>query len=129
MRLVFCLILVAAAAPARADLTAGNWELTATTMIEGIGQPTSYTQTRCLSAEDARDPSRLFGGSGVGCSFTDRNDTGSVFTFQVTCSTNPPFVGQGSVRYSADSLDGDVELRTEGFRTQSRLAGRRLGPC
>jgi hypothetical protein len=122
--------LLVLATPANADLSAGSWEVTALTTIEGMGQPTSMTQTRCLSAEDARDPSRLFGGTGgTPCEFTDRNDSGSVFTFQVTCSTNPPFVGQGSVRYSDGTLDGEVELRAEGFKTQSRLSGRRLGPC
>jgi hypothetical protein len=129
MRFIFSFLLLIFPLAAGADLTAGNWEVTATTTIEGMGQPTSLTQTRCLSAEDARDPSRLLGGGGASCNFTDRNDTGSVFTFQVACTTNPPFVGQGTVRYSDSTLDGEVELRTEGFRTQSRLAGRRLGPC
>jgi len=130
MRFALSLILLMSAAMARADLTPGSWEVTALTTIEGMGQPTSLTQTRCLTAEDARDPSRLFGGTGGAlCDFTDRNDSGGVFTFEVACSTNPPFVGQGVVRYSASTLDGEVELRTEGFKTQSRISGRRLGPC
>ena len=124
------LVLLLASAPARADLAPGNWEISASTVIEGFGQPTSMTQTRCLSAEDARDPSRLFGGAQGGrCDFTERNDTGSVFTFQVTCSTSPPVVGEGSVRYDASSLQGEVELRTDNFKTHSRITGRRLGPC
>jgi hypothetical protein len=123
-------MLLLASAPALADITPGNWEISATTVLEGIGQPTSLTQTRCLTEEDARDPSRLFAGTPGGrCDFTSRNDTGSVFTFQLTCSTNPPVVGEGSVRYDAAKLEGDVELRLEGVKTQSRITGRRLGPC
>ena len=127
-RLWWVLLLVSA--PARADISAGNWEISATTVIEGIGQPSSFTQTRCLTEEDARDPSRLFAGTPGGrCDFTSRNDTGSVFSFQVTCGTNPPVVGEGSVRYDAASMEGEVELRMDGLKTQSRITGRRLGPC
>ena len=123
-------VLLLASAPARADLAPGNWEISATTVIEGTGLPSSVTQTRCLTAEDARDPSRLFAGTPGGrCDFTSRNDTGSVFTFQVTCATPPPVVGEGSVRYDAARLEGDVELRLEGLKTHSRITGRRLGPC
>ena len=124
------LVLLLASAPARADITPGNWEISAATVIEGLGQPTSFTQTRCFTEEDARDPSRLFAGTPGGrCDFTSRNDTGSVFSFQVTCGTNPPVVGEGSVRYDAARLEGDVELRMDSLKTQSRITGRRLGPC
>lgn len=123
-------VLLLASAPARADLAPGNWEISATTVIEGIGQPSSLTQTRCLTEEDARDPKRLFAGTPGGrCDFTSRSDTGSVFTFQVTCTTTPPVVGEGSVRYDAAKLEGEVELRMEGLKTHSRITGRRLGPC
>ena len=129
MKRLFLVVLLASA-PARADITPGNWEISATTTIEGLGQPSSYSQTRCLTEEDARDPSRLFAGTpGARCDFTSRNDTGSVFSFQVTCSTKPPVVGEGSVRYDAAKLEGDVELRMDSLKTQSQITGRRLGPC
>jgi hypothetical protein len=124
------LMLLLASAPAHADILAGNWEISATTTIESLGQPSSFTQTRCLTEEDARDPSRLFAGTpGARCDFTSRDDTGSVFTFQLTCSTNPPVVGEGSVRYDAARMDGEVELRMDGLKTHSQISGRRLGPC
>ena len=126
----FLLVLLLAAAPARADITAGNWEISAATTIESLGQSSSFTQTRCLTEEDARDPSRLFAGTpGASCDFTSRNDTGSEFTFQLTCATNPPVVGEGSVRYDAATMEGNVELRMDSFKTHSRITGRRLGPC
>jgi hypothetical protein len=126
----FLLVLLLASAPARADLSPGNWEISASTMVEGMSQPSTLRQERCLTAEDARDPSRLFGGTPGGrCDFTSRNDTGSVFTFQVTCTTQPPVVGEGSVRYSAEALDGEVDLRADNLKTHSRITGRRLGPC
>ena len=113
-----------------ADIDPGNWELTATTEVQGIKEPTTLTQTRCLTPEEARDPSRLFGPSpGASCQFVNRNDTGTVFTFEIECSAGQPIRGSGSVRYSRDSVDGELELKTEGFSARSRISGRRIGGC
>lgn len=129
MRFLF-LVLVIIMPLARADIEPGNWEIAATTTVQGIKEPTSIMQTRCLTAEEARDPSRLFGPSaGARCQFTNRNDTGSVFSFEISCSGQPPFRGSGSVRYARDSLEGELELKTDDFVTRSRIAGRRLGGC
>jgi hypothetical protein len=127
----FVLLVLAILTPlARADIEPGNWEIAATTTVQGIREPTSFTQTRCLTAEEARDPSGLFGpASGARCQFTNRNDTGSLFTFEISCGGQPPFRGSGSVRYARDSLEGELELKTDDFVTRSRIAGRRLGAC
>ena len=124
------LILGLLAFPAVADIEPGNWEISASTEVQGIREPTSFVQTRCLSAEEARDPGRLFGSSPAArCQFTNRHDTGAVFTFEVSCSGQPPLSGSGSVRYARDSLDGELELKTEDFAARSRIAGRRIGGC
>jgi hypothetical protein len=129
MRFVF-LALAIIMPLAHADIEPGNWEIAATTTVQGIKEPTSFMQTHCLTAEEARDPSRLFGPSpGARCQFTNRNDTGSVFSFEISCSGQPPFRGSGSVRYARDSLEGELELKTDDFVTRSRIAGRRIGAC
>ena len=118
------------ASAAWADIDPGNWELTATTEMQGIKEPASFTQTRCLTPEDARDPSRLFGSSpGAGCQFLNRNDTGSVFTFDIECGSPQPIRGSGSVRYERDSVEGELELKTDTFTARSRISGRRIGGC
>ena len=118
--------------PAWADIDPGNWELSATTEVQGIKEPVSLVQTRCLTAEEARDPSRLFGSSPAArCQFVNRSDTGSVFTFEIACGAapQPPISGSGKVRYSSDSLEGELELKAEHFVTRSRISGRRIGGC
>jgi len=123
-------LLLLFASAAWADIGPGNWELTAVTEVQGMTEPMSFTQTRCLTPEDARDPSRLFGASpGMGCEFVNRNDTGAVFTFEVACSSPQAIRGSGSVRYNRDSVDGELELRIENFATRSRITGRRIGGC
>ena len=118
--------------PAWADIDSGNWELSATTEVQGIKEPVSLVQTRCLTAEEAHDPSRLFGSSPAArCQFVNRSDTGSVFTFEIACGAapQPPISGSGKVRYSSDSLEGELELMAEHFVTRSRITGRRIGGC
>jgi hypothetical protein len=122
-------LLAVMASPARADLEPGNWEIAASTTVPGIKEPTSFMQTRCLTAEEARDPSRLFGPAGARCQFTNRHDSGSVFTFEIACTGQPAFRGAGSVRYARDSLEGELELKSDDFVTRARIAGRRLGGC
>ena len=122
-------LLLAAALPAHADLEPGNWEITARTEVQGAAEPQSLTQTQCLKAEDARDPSRIFGSRGALCELINRHDTGSLVTFEVACGGQPPVRGAGSVRYTAVSLEGDFELNLDGFTTRSRITGRRMGGC
>jgi hypothetical protein len=124
----WALLLLHFALPARADLEPGSWEISASTHLKG-GEPVQMTQTHCLSAAQAADPSRLFGSAGAGCQFTKRSDTGSLFTFEVLCGSQPRMRGSGSVRYGRDSLNGELELTSEQFTARSRIAGRRLGGC
>lgn len=123
------LLLLVAAVPAWADLEPGNWEITARTEIQGVKDPKAHTQMQCLTPEDAADPGRIFGSRGTSCEFLNKNDNGSVITFDVACATQPPLKGSGRVSYSAQSLEGDLELKLEGFSSRSHISGRRLGPC
>ncbi|OAI50116.1 hypothetical protein AYO46_10565 [Betaproteobacteria bacterium SCGC AG-212-J23] len=128
---VFALILSGGAA--RADIPAGNWEMTLTTSIEGMpGAMAPVTQVRCLTREDAQDPSRLVG-SAPGCEFSNKQDTGSEISFDVVCSGQVSMGGRGVMRYTAQSVEGSLDLtaNASGQRivTRSQLSGRRLGEC
>ena len=122
-------IALLAASPAWADLEPGKWEITARTEVQGVQDPTAFTQTHCLTREQAADPGGLFGSSGMGCEFLNKNDDGSVMTFDVACAMQPPVRGSGKVTYSSQRLEGDLELRLEGISTRSHISGRRLGGC
>jgi uncharacterized protein DUF3617 len=134
LRLTAVLLFLATSTLVRADVDPGNWEFTMTTTVEGMpGNVGPVTQTRCLSAEDARDPSRVLGpGGGSACEFSNRNDTGTVFSFEISCSGQLPMRGSGTVRYSANTMNADVQLSASGaqnFVTRSNISARRLGPC
>ena len=127
-----CFALLAAAAPAFADVEAGNWELTVTTAVDGMpGALAPVTRARCITPEEARDPSRLTGGAE--CQFSNRRDSGSEITFDVSCGGPVPMRGSGSVRYLPQSIDGTLDISADAggqkIMTHSRIFGRRLGAC
>jgi hypothetical protein len=133
MRLALSTVLIVFACGALADIEAGNWEMTIATTVEGMpGGLAPVTQARCITQEDARDPTRLLG-TGGGCEFSNRRDTGSEITFNVACTGQVPMSGSGAVRYSAQSVDGTLDLTAnmgdQRLVTRSRLSGKRLGPC
>lgn len=120
-----------------AEVQPGNWELSATTQVPGSDKPmTIAPTTRCLTAEDAKDPTRLLAQSARSCEFSNRRDTGSTLSFDVACKGQVPMKGSGVVRYGADSFEGNLDLTADGvviggqpLVMKSRIAGRRLGPC
>jgi hypothetical protein len=126
-RFVLGLVLGCSALPGLADIEPGSWELTVRMQIQGMTEPQTITQVQCLTPDQAKDPGSLFGKSGPICEFSNRNDTGSTLTFDVSCSMQ--MRGKGSVRYTAQSLEGDLEIGFEGFSSRSRISGRRLGGC
>ena len=132
MKRLGLLSILLAAMPASADIGAGNWEMTVGTVIGGAPGAT-VTQTQCLRAEDARDPSRLFGSPGGGCEFTNRQDSGTVYRFNISCPGTANLTGRGEMRYSHDAMNGELVLRMqiEGKDTEMRtsIKARRLGPC
>ena len=109
----------------------GNWELSLVTMMTGQQKPAAVTQTRCLTESDARDPSRVMGGAGGTCNFTNRNDNGRTYTFDVACTGVLPMKGKGTVNYTAETMDADLDLVAEKgeFGMRTFVKGRRLGPC
>jgi hypothetical protein len=129
--LMGCFLLAPMAA--LADIEPGNWQLVVAVSVAGMGEMEPVTRTQCVTAEDARDPSRLFGQSNLNCTFADRQDTGSAFTFTVSCGGAVPVTGSGRVRYGRDTLDGDMELSGDAagqkFVTRSKVNGRRTGAC
>ena len=133
LRCGLMLSILAVAGAARADVEPGNWEVSITTSVPGTaGEIGPVVRTRCLSADDARDPSRVLGPGG-GCEFTDRRDDGSVYTFAIVCGGQMPMRGVGSVRYGAASMEADLELSGDAggqsFATRSHVSAHRVGPC
>jgi len=123
LRYSLMLSILAVGGAARADVEPGNWEVSVTTSVPGTpGEIGPVVRTRCLSADDARDPSRVLGPG-----------DGSVYTFAIVCDGQMPMRGVGKVRYGAASMEADLELSGDAggqsFATRSHVSAHRVGPC
>lgn len=109
----------------------GNWELSLVTVLSGQSKPAAVKQTHCITEADARDPSRVLGGTNGTCEFSNRNDNGRTFTFDVACTGVLPMKGKGIVNYTADTMEADLDLAAEkgDFGMRTFVKARRLGPC
>jgi hypothetical protein len=134
MRTALIVILALFSARAMAQVEPGNWELSLTTLLTGQEKPVAQVETRCVTEADARDPGRLLAGKGS-CEFSNRRDSGGEYTFEVSCTGLLPMKGKGTMRYSPQRFDGDLDLvvvESGGgpkFGARSLVTGRRLGPC
>ena len=132
---LFALALAGPAA-ARADVDAGIWEVSATMTVAGMaGAMGPFTDTRCLEQKEANDPGQLFGPStgASSCVFSNRNDTGGSYSFEVSCGGPVPLRGSGNVRYGRDFMEGTLQLAGasggQAISTLTQIKARRLGPC
>ena len=123
------LLMLFVAPPALADLSAGECQLTVV-MKTAAGESPPISDTRCLRQGEAE---KLFGSNVSGCTFSNKRDDGSTFSFDVACSGQVQVNGSGSVSYTSQTLDGELALRAEmggqAIATSSRVSGRRTGPC
>jgi hypothetical protein len=132
MRTVLFVVFALTFFPARADIGEGSWEVEITTLMPGAPAG-SFKQVQCMSAADAKDPANLIGGTGPGCAFSNRRDDGSTFRFDVSCTSGAPLSGGGELRYTSDTLNGEIAVRVkqgeQAMEVRSLIKARRLGPC
>jgi len=132
MRFVLALALFLIHGAAAAQVQPGSWELSLTSILTGQPKPAAVTQTKCLTEREARDPSSVLGGAQSGsCTFTNKHDNGSVFTFDVSCTGALPLKGKGTVTYTPATMNADLDLATPDakFGARTFVVGRRLGAC
>jgi Protein of unknown function (DUF3617) len=136
---IFAAAMAMPLAAAAAQIEPGNWEFTVNVHAEGLGafqpKPGPIVNTRCITPEQAADPAKVIGETGARgqCEFSNQRDTGSEFSFDVRCTGQVPVQGSGKMRYSAQTIDGDINLDGDAqgmrFTTRSHVSAKRLGAC
>jgi len=133
MKRLLSILLLVIAAPAAAEFNPGEWEIKVTTVLPGT-PPAEQALTRCLTAEDGRNPGRLFGAPGPGCEFLNQRDDGKTYRFDILCrDQNLTVSGSGDMTYAPERIEGSLTVRTvvgaQTLDVRSRIAARRLGAC
>ena len=121
------------------DISPGSWQITMETRVpaEPSFAPPAFQLTQCLTAEDARDPSRVLGGvsnpGASGCNYTDKSYSGNTFTFAMTCGGGYGIKASGRIAFTANSMDGTIQstasIAGKPVETQNKISARRLGGC
>jgi hypothetical protein len=137
-RLLFLLTFFSLRAAA-ADIEPGMWEFTANVQAEGLGafqpKPGPIVNQRCITKEEAANPEKALTEAGAKgqCTFSNQRNTGIQFNFDVRCTSPLPLSGSGTMRYTAEAMEGDLDLAGDmqgmQFKTRSHINARRLGPC
>lgn len=136
----------------------GQWEMvTEMTSVEAPGAPPALveqmrasmasqrqTQSQCITAEQARNPSRNMMGSQnpAGCEFSDTTWSGGNIRIRANCRPpgSPPVQMSVEGTYTAQAINNRINVSMEmpnptgagaaiQLRLQGRMTGRRTGDC
>lgn len=134
MRTWMLVVLAALAAPALGQsMEPGEWKFTSTLTSTQLPKPQVAEVTRCLSAEEAADPTR-FSGKDVaqGCTVVPGVRTASSFNWSVACAEQG-LKGTGTLRFARGTVESEVRMvmdaQGQKIEMLSRTSGRLLGPC
>src|SRR6185503_19131880 len=108
--------LIALSVVAFAQMRAGRWDTTM--QMQMAGSPIQMPEmkgSRCITPEDAKDPSRSLpsGPEGRGqksdCKVSDYKTSGSTVTWKMACTG---MTGTGEMTYANDSYTGTMKMET-----------------
>ena len=117
------------------DLNPGLWNISLTMTAEGSAPIGPFSQQKCFTEADTQDPQKLFAeAGGVDCNYGDTRIQGNRFSFSLRCGGEVPLSGHGSVTFSADSFDGEMDVTANiagigEVQTRNQISGKRAGDC
>jgi hypothetical protein len=130
------LALAAATVTAQAaplDLNGGQWEITTTATVAGMGTMPPQTHKACLTAnEPVPKPER----NAQQCKIKHKID-GNTVSWEISCAdpdNGTKGSGNGTIEYSGDSFTGKTSMSFEmpgrdPMKMDATMTGKRIGPC
>ena len=121
------------------DLSPGLWEISMESRVPNDAgwAPSPFNLTQCLTANDAKDPSKLIGSlstpGATGCNYTEKSYSGNTFRFALQCAGTFGLKTSGIVNFSGDSFDGNITANAgaggKPIVMQNHVSGKRVGGC
>jgi len=122
---------------AQSPIRPGRWE--ATMQMQMAGSPVQMPEmksTRCVTPEDAKDPSRSLpsgpegrGGQKSDCKMSDYKVTGNTATWKMVCTSPQAMTSTGEMTFTDDSYTGTMNMDSPQGPMTMKLAGKRIGDC
>ena len=122
---------------AQSPIRPGRWE--STMQMQMAGSPVQMPEmksTRCVTPEDAKDPSRSLpsgpegrGGQKSDCKMSDYKVTGNTATWKMVCTSPQAMTSTGEMTFTDDSYTGTMKMDSPQGPMTMKLAGKRVGDC
>lgn len=122
---------------AQGPMRPGRWE--STMQMQMAGSPVQMPEmknTRCVTPEDAKDPSRSLpsgpegrGGQKPDCKMSDYKASGNTITWKMVCSQPQAMTSTGEMTFTDDSYTGTMKMDSPQGPMTMKLAGKRVGDC
>jgi len=126
----------AAALIAQGGIRPGRWETSV--QMEMAGSPVqmpAMKSTRCVTPEQAKDPSSLqadpAGGRGgkSDCKASDQKISGNTVSWKIACSSPQAMTGSGEMTFADDTYAGTMKMNMPQGAVSMKMEGKRLGDC
>jgi hypothetical protein len=125
------------AAIAQTPMRPGLWENTMQMQMAGSPiQMPAMKSTRCVTPEDAKDPTRSLptGPEGRGnqksdCKMSDYKMTGNTATWKMVCTSPQAMTMNAETTFTDNSYDGTMKSDTPQGQMTMKIAGKRIGDC
>jgi hypothetical protein len=121
---------------AQTTISPGLWQISVQLNTEALAM-LPVTVNQCLTAADAKDPSKLLGSisnpGASGCSYTNRSYSGNTFSFSMTCSGSFGISATGNVSFTPTTMSGTINtsanINGEPVEMRNVVMAKRLGDC
>jgi hypothetical protein len=121
---------------AQTSISPGLWQISVQLNTEAIAM-LPVTANQCLTAADAKDPSKLLGSvanpGASGCTYTDKRYSGNTFSFAMTCGGTLAIKATGQVSFTPTTMSGTINtnanINGQSVDMKNEVKAERVGDC
>lgn len=119
-------------------LSPGLWQISVQPQSAAIPTTMAPLQvSRCLTPEDAKDPSKLLGTitspDVSGCTYSDKSYSGNTFHFTMECMGTFAIKATGDVSFTSSTLSGTIDTSAtvsgQPLEMKNSVSAQRIGDC
>jgi hypothetical protein len=138
VRYILAIILIAPGICWSQDLSPGLWQISVQTKPAAIQTDMAPLQiSQCLTAEDAKDPSKLMGTitspNASGCTYSNKSYSGNTLHFTMKCTGTFAIKATGDVSFTSTTLSGTINtfatVSGQQLEMSNSVSAQHIGDC
>jgi hypothetical protein len=120
------------------DLSPGLWQISVQTKPAATQTDMTPLQVnQCLTAEDAKDPSKLMGTitspNASSCTYSNKSYSGNTFHFTMECTGTFAIKATGDISFTSATLSGTINtfasVSGQQLEISNSVSAQRIGDC